>query len=276
VIILARNIKLTVEYDGSRFFGFQRQEDLVTVQGEIEKALKVLTGLDHNLTVAGRTDKGVHATAQVCNFHTECKYPLIAFLDGLNKFLPDEVKVVKAEEVDENFNSRFNARSRKYEYYILNRRAPSAVHHKRITRVKDPLDVEKMQLAANDLVGHHDFSSFRTAVCQAKTPITDIYSIKFEKIRFGDDLIIKASIHGRAFLHNMVRIIMGTLVEIGKGTEDIDFAKKALEAKDRTKAGPTLHPDGLFFVGVTYEDNGKLNHEVYDVQPTVKPDMSDI
>ncbi|PPR10506.1 MAG: tRNA pseudouridine synthase A [Proteobacteria bacterium] len=273
---MTRNIKLTVEYDGSRFFGFQRQEKLITVQGEIEKGLKTLTGLDHNLTVAGRTDKGVHATAQVCNFHTECKYELIAFLDGINKYLPDDVKVVKAEEVEESFNSRFSARSRSYEYYILNRRAPSAVHSKRITRVKDPLDVDKMQQAANDLVGYHDFSSFRTSVCQAKTPLTELYSIKLERIKFGDDLIIKASIHGRAFLHNMVRIIMGTLVEIGKGTEDVDFAKKALEAKDRTKAGPTLQPDGLFFVGVSYEDNGKLNHEVYDVQPVVKPDISDL
>ena len=269
---MTRNIKLTVEYDGSRFFGFQRQNGLITIQGEIEKALKDLTSLDHTIIVAGRTDKGVHATSQVCNFHTECKYPLIAFLDGLNKFLPNDVAIVKAEHVDDKFNARFSARSRKYEYYILNRRAKSAVHHKRITRVKDPLDFDKMQEAANLLVGEHDFSSFRASACQAKTPVTELYSIKLENVKFGDDLIIKANIHGRAFLHNMVRIIMGTLVEIGAGKEPVEFAKNALEAADRTKAGPTLAPDGLFFVGVDYKDNGELNHKVYDFQPTVMPE----
>ncbi|HAG53579.1 MAG TPA: tRNA pseudouridine(38-40) synthase TruA, partial [Alphaproteobacteria bacterium] len=184
------------------------------------------------------------------------------------------IAIVKAEHVDDKFNARFSARARKYEYYILNRRSKSAVHHKRITRVKDPLNVKKMQEAANMLVGENDFSSFRASACQAKTPVTELYSIKLETIKFGDDLIIKANIHGRAFLHNMVRIIMGTLVEIGTGKEPIEFAKHALEAKDRTKAGPTLAPDGLFFVGVDYKDKGELNHEVYNFQPTVTPESN--
>jgi tRNA pseudouridine38-40 synthase len=267
---LTRNIKLTIEYDGSNYFGFQYQKDgLLTIQGEIEKALEKLTTKQHTIIVAGRTDKGVHARAQVCNFITECNYPMIAFLDGLNRFLPKDIAVIKAEDVSLDFNSRFSARARKYEYYILNRRAKSAIHHKRITLIKEPLDIEKMQQAANLLVGEHDFSSFRAAACQAKSPITNIYSIKLEKQNFGDDVVIKTSIHGRAFLHNMVRIIMGTLVEVGMHRQPIEYAKQALEAKNRDAAGITLAPHGLFFVGVDYNDNGKLNHDVYDYEPKI-------
>lgn len=269
---MTRNIKLTIEYDGSKYYGFQFQKEpeLPTIQGEIEKALLELTKQKQSLIVAGRTDRGVHARAQVCNFHTNCQYPLIAFLDGLNCFLPAEISVVKAEEVDENFNSRFSARARKYEYYILNRRSKSAIHSKRMTLIKEPLDIEKMQKAADLLIGAHDFSSFRAAACQAKSPNTELYSIKLEKEYFGDDVVIKVSIHGRAFLHNMVRIIMGTLIEIGMHREPIEFAKQALEAKDRKAAGPTLKPDGLFFVGVDYKDNGKINHKIYDYEPKIK------
>lgn len=267
-----RNIKLTIEYDGSNYFGFQLQKEpaLPTIQEEIEKALLILTKQKQSVIVAGRTDKGVHARAQVCNFITDCKYPLIAFLDGLNRFLPDDIAVTKAEDVDLDFHARFSARGRKYEYYILNRRSKSAIHNKRATIIREPLDIDKMQQAANFLIGAHDYSSFRASACQAKTPNTEIYSIKLEKEFYGDDVMIKVSIHGRAFLHNMVRIIMGTLVEIGMHREPIEFAKNALEAKNRDAAGPTLKPFGLFFVGVDYNDNNKINHEIYNYEPKIK------
>lgn len=268
---MTRNIKLTIEYNGNGFHGFQRQDGLVTIQGEIEKALKNITQKDHTIVVAGRTDKGVHATAQVCHFITESKLNLIAFLDGLNSYLPAEIAIVKAEHVSDDFNARFSARARSYEYYILNRRSRSAIHSKKMTLIKDVLDVDRMQKAADLLVGYHDFSSFRASACQAKSPITEIYSIKLETEKFGNDLVIKTSIHGRAFLHNMVRIIMGTLVEIGSGKKPIEYAKEALEAKDRKQASATLAPDGLFFVKVDYNDNGKQNHEVFDSQPKVIP-----
>ncbi len=269
-----RNIKLTIEYDGSKYFGFQLQKKpaLPTIQEELEKALFELTKQKHTVIVAGRTDKGVHARAQVVNFITEVRHPLIAFLDGLNRFLPDDISVSRAEDVDLDFHARFSARGRKYEYYILNRRPKTALMHDKVTVIKEPLDMEKMQQAADFLIGAHDYSSFRAAACQAKTPNTEIYSIKLEKEEFGNDTIIKASIHGRAFLHNMVRIIMGTLVEVGMHREPIEFAKTALEAKHRDAAGPTLKPYGLFFVDVDYKDNGKLNYEIYDYEPKIKPE----
>lgn len=258
-----RNIKLTVEYDGSKFHGYQYQENLRTVQGEIEKALFCLTQKKHSLTVAGRTDKGVHATAQVCNFITDSKLRLIAFLDGLNRFLPEDVAIVKVEDVNLDFSSRFSAKSRKYEYYLINRRTKSAVNNKRITIYKYPLDFGKMKKATEYLIGKHDFSSFRAAQCQAKGPITELYSIKFEEIVHLGENVIKVSIHGRSFLHNMIRIIMGTLVEIGRTDLPPEHMLEVLNAKDRTKAGPTLAPDGLYFTDVDYGEN----IQVFDHEP---------
>ncbi|MCP4355567.1 MAG: tRNA pseudouridine(38-40) synthase TruA [Proteobacteria bacterium] len=258
-----KNIKLTIEYDGSGFHGYQFQETLRTVQGEIEKALFSLTQKEHRLVVAGRTDKGVHATAQVCSFVTDSKLQLIAFLDGLNRFLPNDIAIRKVEEVDLEFNARFSARARFYEYNLVNRRMKSAIQNKRVTVYKYPLDLEKMKQAAEFLVGEHDFSSFRAARCQAKSPITELYSIDLEEIEEKEGTVIRAKIHGRSFLHNMIRIIMGTLVEIGRGELEPEFMLEILNAKDRTKAGVTLHPDGLYFTGVDYENN----HKVYAMEP---------
>ena len=258
-----RNIKLTIEYDGSNFHGYQFQDGLRTVQGEIEKALFNLTQKEHRTVVAGRTDKGVHATAQVCNFITDSKLRLISFLDGLNRFLPDDVAIQRVEEVDLNFNARFSAKARFYEYNLINRRTKSAIQNKRVTVYKNPLDLERMKKAASYLIGEHDFSSFRATQCQAKSPITEIYSINLEKVEEKEGSIIRVKIHGRSFLHNMIRIIMGTLVEIGRGEKEPEFMLEVLNAKDRTKAGATLHPEGLYFTGVDYSNN----HKIYATEP---------
>jgi len=255
-----RNIKLTIEYDGSKFHGFQWQNNLRTIQEEIEKAIFNLTQTEHRIIVAGRTDRGVHATAQVCNFITESKLKIICFLDGLNRYLPEDIAIRKVEEVDLDFNSRFSAESRFYEYYLLNRRSKSAIQNKRMTVYKYPLDIEKMKKALTFLEGRHDFSSFRASECQAKGPVTELYSIKLEEIVQKEGHIIKVSIHGRSFLHNMIRIIMGTLIEIGRSDKPAEFMLEVLNAKDRKKAGATLAPDGLYFTKVDYGDN----HKVFD------------
>jgi len=259
-----RNIKLTIEYDGSKFHGYQYQDEgLRTIQGEIEKALFSLTQKEHTLIVAGRTDRGVHATAQVCNFFTESNLKLISFLDGLNRYLPNDIAICKVEDVDLDFNARFSARGRFYEYYMMNRRMKTAIQNKRMTIYKYPLDIEKMKKATEYLIGEHNFSSFRASQCQAKGPVTEIYSIDIEEIEQKEGTVIRTKVHGRAFLHNMIRIIMGTLVEIGRGEKEPEFMLEVLNAKDRKAAGATLHSDGLYFTGVDYQNN----HEIYSFEP---------
>lgn len=259
--ILIRNIKLTVEYDGTNFKGWQRQDGLLTVQGEIEKALFNLTQRKHDLTVAGRTDKGVHAKAQVCNFATESSLRLISFLDGLNRYLPEQIAILKVEEVDKEFNARFSARGRHYEYYILNRRPKSAINAGKVTVIKENLDFAKMQEASKYLLGEHDFSSFRSADCQAKSPITEIYKFDLEQYKQNGEVMIKATIHGRAFLHNMIRIVMGSLLQVGLGKKQPIYIKQVIEAKSRDSAAPTLSPHGLYFTGVDYEKVEIIDYE---------------
>lgn len=250
-----RRIKITLEYDGTNFHGFQRQKrqesqksDLPTIQGSIEAALFKLTKQHITLQVAGRTDAGVHAKGQVCHLDIESDSGLNMFKDGINRFTPETISVIKAEEVDETFQARFNCCARNYEYLIFNRRTASPFWIGRATHIRKPLNFKAMQEASKHFIGEHDFSAFRTPECCAKSPIKIIHHFKMEK----DGDIIKFTIRGSAFLHNMVRIMCGTLVRVGKGTIKPEDVKTILESKDKNLNPLTLDSDGLYFTKAEY------------------------
>lgn len=245
-----RRIKLTVEYDGSAFYGWQRQPNLPTVQGAIEEAIFKLTQQKPNVYTAGRTDAGVHGLNQVCHFELEpCKHRLLTFKDGINRFTPDSISILKAEEVSEHFHARFSAQARAYEFHILNRRAPSAIYRHHAVHVPFKLDVELMATALKDLIGEHDFSAFRTTECQSSTPMCNMQ--KIEVVQEGD--LIKFHIQADHFLHNMIRITVGTAVDIGRGHLPADTFKKMLQTGNRKDGGVTLAPQGLYFKEVIYD-----------------------
>ncbi len=243
-------IALGIEYDGSRYCGWQRQQHSPSVQQTLEK---VLSGIaDHPVTVtcAGRTDTGVHAVAQVVHFDLHSTRPERAWLLGGNTRLPDDVSIAWARPVADDFHARFSAVSRSYRYIILNRTTPRAVLAKRVTWIYHPLDSERMAMAASLLLGQHDFSSFRAAGCQAKSPVRTVESIAVS--RSGD--FIYLDIRANAFLHHMVRNIAGVLIEIGKGERPVEWVAELLTLRDRKSGGVTAPPHGLYFTGVGYPD----------------------
>lgn len=245
-----RRIKLTLEYRGTSFHGFQRQDDVPSVQQHIEEALFEVTGQKITLQVAGRTDAGVHATGQVCHFDVEGNHKLIVFKDGINRFVPDDIRVTEVEEVTQEFQARFNCYARHYEYLLYNRRVASPFWMDRAAHIRTPLDVEKMQEAAKYLVGEHDFSAFRSPECTAKTAIKKMHQVDIHK----EDDMLTFTICGNAFLHNMVRIMCGTLVSVGKGKLQPEDVKHILESKDRNKCPLTLPSCGLYFTGADYPE----------------------
>lgn len=246
-----RRIKLTVEYDGTEFYGWQRQRELPTVQGAIEAAVFELTKQQVNLCTAGRTDAGVHGLNQVCHFDIDCKHRLLTFKDGINRFTPESISILKAEEVSEHFHARFSAVARSYEFHILNRRAPSAILRNHAVHVPYTLDVDLMAKSLQCLVGEHDFSAFRTTECQSSTPMCNMQKLDVEK----DGDLIKFHIQADHFLHNMIRITVGTAVDVGRGHLPIDTFKKMLESGNRNDGGVTLAPQGLYFKEVVYDDS---------------------
>lgn len=245
-----RRIKLVIEYDGSDFHGWQVQENAHSVQGEVERAIYKITGEKTRVTGASRTDTGVHAFGQVAHFDTASKIPPDKFAVVLNTVLPPEVSVISSEEVPANFHARFSSCGKIYEYRVLNRPIRSPILAKRAWHIREPLDLEAMQLAAPKFIGKHDFSSF----CASGHSV-----ITFERIitasgwqRDGECLVYRVS--GNGFLYNMVRIMTGTMVEIGlkkRPPEDIDAL---LDEKNRNKAGITAPPQGLYLVKVHYPD----------------------
>lgn len=245
-----RNIKLTVEYDGRPYYGFQRQSDprLISVQSELEAAIKAISGQEITLNVAGRTDKGVHATAQICNFHMATNLKRINFIDGLNNKLPNNIAVLDAEDMPEDFHARHSAIARSYRFIILNRRIRSPLWDGRATLIRPQLDEKLMHNAAQILVGENDFTSFQSAECQSSTPMVHLQKIDVQ--REGD--LIHIELAANHFLHNMVRIIAGTLSEIGSGRRPANDLAHLLKAKDRTQAGPTIAPYGLYLTKVHY------------------------
>lgn len=241
--------KLTIEYDGSPFFGWQVQEDRLSVAGVLEYAVEKLSGARAKVSGAGRTDAGVHALGQVAHIDLAKDWETDVIRDGLNAHLrPHPVAILSAEKVSEEFDARFSATMRHYVYRILNRRADLALDRNRVWRVARVLDERKMQEAAQHILGHHDFTTFRSTECQAKSPVKtlDVLDVK----RDGQEIRIEAS--ARSFLHNQVRSIVGSLEQVGEGRWSPADMKRALDARDRTACGPVAPPDGLYLLRVDY------------------------
>ncbi len=239
-------IALKIEYLGTHYHGWQRQEALCSIQESIENALLEFLGEPVTLVAAGRTDKGVHATGQVAHFDTTIIRSMQSYVFGLNHFLPADIRIVAAHEVSPDFHARFDAKYRQYQMRIFNRRVASSVLADRVLWHPIPLNESLMQQGANYLVGEHDFTSFRGKDCQAKSPIK---TVNFCEISRQDDLIVM-DIQASGFLHNMVRNITGVLIKIGEGRQAPEWAKAVLLAKQRQAAGKTVSAEGLYLVEV--------------------------
>jgi len=241
--------KLTIEYDGAPFRGWQVQNDDLTVQGALQTAAKSLSGEDVLVYGAGRTDAGVHALGQVAHLDLTKPFRADQVRDGLNAHLrPHPIGVLAAEIVDENFEARFSAIRRHYRYRIVNRRADLAIDLGRAWRVPKPLDTDAMHRAAQQLVGKHDFTTFRAMECQAKSPEKTLETL--DVARDGENVTIATS--ARSFLHHQVRSMVGSLAWVGEGRWSADDLKSALDARDRAACGPVAPPDGLYLVKVEY------------------------
>jgi len=242
------NVKLTIEYDGTNYHGWQEQKNAVTVQQTIKDAIKTLTGEECDLIGSSRTDYGVHALGQVANFHTRSSIPPDRFSYALNRILPDDIVIVKSEKVDDDFHARFMAKGKKYRYLILNTPHRSALYRNRAYHVSHNLDVEEMQKAANVFLGKHDFSAFMATGGSAKTTERTITYVSV--IRYGNT--IEFEIAGDGFLYNMVRIIAGTLIEVGMGKIKFDDIPDIILSGNRKRAGKTVPAHGLYLVEVYY------------------------
>ena len=255
-------IVLGVQYIGTGWNGYQKQPERNTVQDRLEMALEKFACTPLATTCAGRTDTGVHAIEQVVHFDTDLVRPTQAWVRGVNTFLPDSIVVRWAKEVPLGedgleFHARFSARSRTYHYVLYNHPTPSALLSNRAGWMFRPLDVERMIDAARHLIGTHDFSAFRASSCQAKTPVKDMHEVRIE--RHGD--IIVFTLRASAFLHHMVRNIVGSLVYVGLGRQEPDWMHEVLESRSRDVAAPTFMPDGLYFARIEYDPSWKLPQE---------------
>jgi len=237
-----------LEYDGSEFSGWQRQDDVPSVQQTVEASLSRVADEDIRVVTAGRTDAGVHASAQVIHFDTTAERTPHAWVRGANTFLPGSVALRWAGVVADDFHARFSATGRDYRYVILNRPVrPTYLLH-RVTHEYRPLDAARMQAAARFLTGTHDFSSFRAMQCQARSPVRELRRLEIE--RRGEFVFIRVS--ANAFLHHMVRNLAGVLMTIGAGECEPGWAKDVLEARDRTVGGITAPPHGLYLSAIEY------------------------
>ena len=242
--------RLTVEYDGGPYHGFQAQAGLPTVQGVLERAVTAFCGQTAKVHSAGRTDAGVHATAQVAHVDLEKDWPAETVRNALNAHLRGAaVVVLDAEVAPHGWHARFSAIERRYRYRILNRPAPAGLARGHVWQVKAPLDAAAMHAAAQVLVGHHDFTTFRDMDCQAKSPMKtlDVATVA----RQGDEVVLV--FEARSFLHRQVRSMTGSLAEVGVGRWTAADLKAALEAKDRTRCGQVAPADGLYLTGVRYD-----------------------
>lgn len=243
--------KLTIEYDGTNLLGWQRQLDGPSVQQYLEEILDRLNGSHSEIVSAGRTDAGVHALGQVAHIDLSRQMELWKIREAFNGNLLAQnapVSVLEVEAVSDDFNARFSARKRCYRYRLLNRRAPSALNRSRVWWVPVPLNIEAMRRGASFLIGHHDFSSFRAAACQAKSPVKTLD--KIDIFQDGDEIIFE--VEARSFLHHQVRNIVGTLEMVGDGRLQPEDVKRILKARDRKAAGPTAPACGLYLTRVLY------------------------
>lgn len=243
-----RNIKLTIEYHGKGFNGWQKQPNQLNIQGEIERAIGSITGEEIELIGSGRTDAGVHALGQVANFKTNNKIPIEKFALAINSKLKKSIVIKKAEEVEERFHSRYSVHSKKYRYVINNSQAGTALYRELEYQFPIFLDVEKMQKAAKFFEGEHDFSGFKASGTSSKNSVRKIFKADV----FQKEERIYIELTGNGFLYNMVRIVAGTLLDVGIGKIQVEEIPQVIESKDRKRAGKTLPAVGLYLVEVMY------------------------
>ncbi|MBR3249837.1 MAG: tRNA pseudouridine(38-40) synthase TruA [Clostridia bacterium] len=244
-----RNIKLTIEYDGKDFNGWQKQPNKLNIQGTIEKAIESIVGHEVKLTASGRTDAGVHALGQVANFKTNSQIPIEKFAIAINSRLKKSIVIKNAEEVEERFHSRLNCKEKTYRYIINNSKQGTAIYRNLEYHISNNLDIKKMQEAAKFFEGEHDFKAFKASGTSSKSSVRVIY--KAEVYTKGDRVFIELT--GSGFLYNMVRIISGTLVEVGVGKIDPQAIPEIIASGKRENAGKTLPAHGLYLVSVSYK-----------------------
>lgn len=254
-------IALGVEYDGSRFLGWQTQPGGDTVQDAVQGALSAIAGAAISITAAGRTDRGVHALEQVVHFDVEVSRPVTAWVRGVNALLPASVAVLWAMPIDERFHARYSARVRTYRYLLLNRPVRPALAAGRVGWFHAPLDIDAMRAAASRLIGEHDFSAFRSAECQAPSPVRRLTTLDI--VRHGNR--IEFVVRANAFLHHMVRNIVGALLYVGKGKYPAHWLSDLLASRDRTRGAPTFGAEGLYLEAIEYEAQWNLPQARADV-----------
>lgn len=247
-------VALGIEYDGSKYFGWQRQADVDSVQAQLEKALSKVANEAINIQCAGRTDAGVHATGQVVHFETTANRKLTAWTLGVNVNLPDDIAVRWAKVVDDEFHARFTATARRYRYMIYNHNLRPGILRSGVSHYPGDLDENKMHEAAQYLLGEQDFTSVRAVQCQSNTPFRCVHEVNVTR----QGMYICVDIKANAFLHHMVRNIVGSLLEVGYGNQEPIWIKDLLALKDRTKAAATAKPNGLYLVDVTYPEEHQL------------------
>jgi tRNA pseudouridine38-40 synthase len=264
-------LKLTLQYLGTGLHGWQHQVEggivLPTVEGHLLKSWKDLTGEDVDFTAAGRTDGGVHALEQVCHVDTNWAHAGIPIKvwDGLNHYLPPTIRITRVAVVDEAFHARFHAVARHYKYILFNRRTMRPDWQGRAGHHVFQLDIAKLQAALHHLpLGEHDFSAFRDAECQSQTPMCNLLA---RAVTADEEGFITLTISANHFLHHMVRNIVGTLAQIGQGERPVDDLPRLLATRDRTQAGPTFGPEGLYLTGVDYRPHSEQEVAGLDLQP---------
>jgi tRNA pseudouridine38-40 synthase len=243
-----RCFKVTVEYDGTDFYGFQYQLGQRSVQGEIERAIEKLTGQPVRVHGAGRTDTGVHALGQVIGFQADTRIPIEKIPCAMNSVLPSDIAAVEAEEVNKDFHARFSARARTYIYLVLNRPQPSAVMRRFCYHYPYPLDVSAMQAAARQLVGTHDFAAWANDVNEVRSTVRTVFKCSVR--RWKEWLLFR--MEADAFLRGMVRTVVGTLLEVGSGKRSAEEISRITHSRQRAKAGPAAPAKGLCLLRVTY------------------------
>ena len=250
---MVRNIKLLIAYDGTAYHGWQTQLNKATIQETIENAISIVTKQKIDLTGSGRTDSGVHACGQVANFKADTKIPEEKVKIAINANLPPDIRILDSVDVSMDFNSRFDALDKTYMYQIYNDSVANPFYSRYSCFVPQSLDIDEMEEVLKLIVGTHDFKGFMASGSQSKTTVRTVYAAKLLK----EENLIKIYINGNGFLYNMVRIIAGTLIDIGKGLKDISCIEKALTDKDRTVLGQTAKPEGLFLLKVNYGTIGE-------------------
>ena len=247
---------LKIDYHGAPFVGWQRQIDLVSVQGEIEAALARIEPGPHTIAAAGRTDAGVHATGQVAHCDLERDWEPFRLSEALNYHLkPHPIAIVDCARAPDDWHARFSARERRYAFRIIQRRAPLTHEAGLVWHVKQALDLDAMREGAAHLIGTHDFTTFRAVMCQAKSPVKSIDAITIEDVPHPNTREVRLHFRARSFLHNQVRSIVGSLVHVGTGTWGSDDIADSLAAKDRAACGTVSPPQGLYLTGVGYPDD---------------------